>query len=274
MRLMIRHDTTYSYATPVASVIQHLRMTPRPYDGLFIRKWRVEIDADYRIDRSEDAFGNILHTFTADGPVTELRISVGGDVETSDTAGVVRRSFERFPRMFWLRDTDLTGQCARIGEWAQDIAAGEGGDALATMHALNAAIGREMRHAPGGTDTLTTASAAFGKKGGVSQDFAHVMLAGARHLDIPARFISGYRAPGGEPGPESRHSWIEAHVGGIGWIGFDPISGMSVNDRYVRVAMGMDRLDAAPIRGAQTGGSDELLSVHVSVRQGATIIDD
>lgn len=274
MRLMIRHDTTYSYATPVASVIQHLRMTPRSYDGLFVRKWRVEIDADYRIDRSEDAFGNILHTFTADGPVTELKISVEGDVETSETAGVVRRTLKLFPLLFWLRNTDLTGHCANISEWADDIAAGEGGDRLATLHALNMAVGREMQHAPGGTDTMTTASAAFERKGGVSQDFAHVLLSAMRHLQIPARFISGYHLPLEQTGPQSRHSWVEAHVDGIGWIGFDPTAGMSTNERYVRVAVGLDRLDASPVRGAQTGGSDELLTVHVNVREGAAIIED
>ena len=274
MRLMVRHETTYSYREPVTSVIQHLRMTPRPHEGLFIRKWRVEIDADYRIDRSEDAFGNVLHTFTADGPVTDLNILVDADVETSDTAGVVRRTIERFPLIFWRRHTALTPDCGNIGQWADDIAAGEGGDRLATLHALNSAVLRQMRHAPGGSDTLTTAEAAFAAKAGVSQDFAHVMLTAARRLDIPARFISGYHLPVTPAGPQSRHSWIEAYVEGIGWIGFDPTTGLSATDRYIRVAVGLDRLDASPVRGAQTGGSDELLTVLVDVRQGPSIIED
>ena len=37
----------------------------------------------------EDAFGNITHTLTVDRPVEALTLSVEGDVETFDTAGVV-----------------------------------------------------------------------------------------------------------------------------------------------------------------------------------------
>lgn len=273
MRLLVRHETTYSYATPAASIIQHLRMTPRPHEGLFVRKWRVEIDADYRLDRGEDAFGNVLHTFTADGPVTELRVVVSGDVETTDNAGVLKRANERFPLMFWMRPTRLTAACAKVQAWTNDVAAGEGGDLLSTVHALNRSLHETMEIAPGNTDTGTTASEAFEKKGGVSQDFAHVLIAAARHRGIPARCVSGYRLATG-PGPQSRHAWVEAYVQGIGWIAFDPTIGASPTDDYVRVAVGLDHLDAAPVRGAHTGGTNEILTVLVDVAQGPSIIED
>lgn len=273
MRLTIRHDTLYRYERPASSVIQQLRLTPRGYEGLFIRKWRVEIDADCRLDRSEDAFGNILHTFTADGPVDELRITVEGDVETAEAHGVLKGTLERFPFTFWQRETALTHACPEIVEFAHDIASGEGGDRLETLHALNTAIFNQMRFAVGDTDTKTTACDAFRAKSGVCQDFAHVFLAAVRSLGIPARYIGGYLLRTDVNEQEAGHAWAEAYVDGVGWIGFDPAHSLSTTERYVRVANGLDYLDAAPIRGARIGGSGESMSVSIHVSQGPVIVE-
>ena len=64
-------------------------------------------------------------------------------------------------------------------------------------------------------------------------------------------------------------SIAEALVPGLGWVGFDPANGISPTDSYVRVAIGLDYLGAAPVRGAQIGGSDEKLAVAVTVDQTA-----
>ncbi len=273
MRLSIRHDTVYRYASPAASVIQHLRLTPRGTNGLFVRRWRVEIDADCRLDRSEDAYGNIIHTFTAEGPLNEMRIAVAGDVETTDTHGLLSGALERFPLTFWQRETALTRPCPAIIEFARDIASGEGGDRLATLHAINAAIYSGMRYSVGETDTRTTACDAFTARAGVCQDFAHVFIAAACALGIPARYAGGYYLRTDMNEQEAGHAWVEAHVDGIGWISFDPTHGISVTDRYVRVAVGPDYLDAAPIRGARIGGAGETLAVTVHVEQGPLIIE-
>ena len=50
MRLKLRHATAYTYAEPARGAIQVLRLTPRNDAGQFIRQWRVEIDADGRLD--------------------------------------------------------------------------------------------------------------------------------------------------------------------------------------------------------------------------------
>lgn len=273
MRLSIRHETLYRYQTPAASVIQHLRLTPRGHNGLFVRRWRVEIDAECRLDRGEDAFGNITHTFSAEGPLNEVRIAVDGDIETSDTNGLLSGALERFPLSFWQRATPLTHPCPAITEFARDLASGEGGDRLATLHALNAAIFSGMRYSVGETDTRTTACDAFAAKAGVCQDFAHMFIAAASVLDIPARYAGGYFLRTDMTEQEAGHAWVEAYVEGIGWIGFDPTHGISVTDRYVRVAVGPDYLDAAPIRGARIGGAGETLAVSVHVTQGPVIVE-
>ena len=109
---------------------------------------------------------------------------------------------------------------------------------------------------------------------GVCQDHAHLFIACARVLGIPARYVSGYLySSGGESGSVASHAWAEAYVEGLGWVGFDPAHGVCMTDRHVRVAVGPDYLEAAPARGAQVGGADEVLAVKVNVAQGRGLIE-
>jgi transglutaminase-like putative cysteine protease len=116
------------------------------------------------------------------------------------------------------------------------------------------------------TSSASSAADAFAARHGVCQDFAHVYAAAARSLGIPARFVSGYLFKGpGEVSQEAGHAWAEAHVEGLGWLGFDPANGMCITDHHVRVAVGPDYLGAAPVRGIRTGGDGESLAVKVTV---------
>ena len=97
MRIRISHETRYRYDAPTNGVIQTLRLTPRNHDGQYVIHWRIEVTEDCRLDVHEDAFGNITHTFSADGPFEELGVQVEGEVDVQDAAGVVRGAIERFP---------------------------------------------------------------------------------------------------------------------------------------------------------------------------------
>jgi transglutaminase-like putative cysteine protease len=63
------------------------------------------------------------------------------------------------------------------------------------------------------------------------------------------------------------HSWAEAHFPGLGWVGFDPANGFCVTDQHIRVAIGLDYLGAAPVRGAHYGGGREATAVKLYVTQ-------
>ena len=90
--------------------------------------------------------------------------------------------------------------------------------------------------------------------------------AAARSLGIPARYVSGHLARSdGVQEQDASHAWAEAHVPDLGWVGFDPTNGISVTDAYIRVAIGLDYLGAAPVRGSRTGGGEETLDVKLRV---------
>ncbi|MFC7398598.1 transglutaminase domain-containing protein [Chelatococcus sp. GCM10030263] len=270
MRIRIAHATTYAYDVPARSVVQILRLTPRPNEGLRVLRWRVEVDVDSRIRAGEDSLGNITHTLSLAGPLAGLTVLVNGEVETSDTNGVVRGSVERFPDTVFLRSTPLTEADPAICDFADAIAAEHGPDRLSILHGLLRAVNREVAFDTCPTEVTTTATEAFAMRRGVCQDLSHIFIAAARHLGIPARYVSGHFARAdGMVEQEAAHAWVEAKLPDIGWVGFDPANGISPTDAHVRVAIGLDYLGAAPVRGSRYGGAGEHLNVKLTVEDAA-----
>ncbi len=267
MRLTIRHVTRYAYADPAASAVQSLRLTPRSHDGQFVRRWRIEVSADARLERREDGYGNIVHTVFADGPLDEFVITAEGDVDTEDRRGTAAGTVERHPPALYLRSTPLTAPTSELARFAKDELVRQGGKTLAALHAIMAALHRDMTFEPGSTMTGTTAGEAFAARSGVCQDFAQIFCAASRRIGVPARYVAGHYFRTDVEEQDAGHAWAEAHIEGVGWIGFDPANAVCVTDRYVRIAIGCDSFDAAPVRGTRTGGSAETLSVAVRVAE-------
>jgi transglutaminase-like putative cysteine protease len=266
MRLSIRHETTYTYAKPARRAIEVLRLTPRGHNGQFVVSWRIDVDKDCRLQRSMDPFGNTLNSFTAEGPLSGLVIVAAGSIETQDTSGVLRGQIERFQPQVFLRETRLTMADPAIRDFAESVRSNAGPDPLAVMHALMDGIGDRLVYDQNVTGAGTGSVEAFTTGHGVCQDFAHVFIAAARHLAVPARYVSGYLyRQDGQNQQKAGHAWAEALIEGLGWVGFDPANRMSPTDAYVRLAVGLDYLGAAPVRGSHYGGEGETLTVSVSV---------
>jgi transglutaminase-like putative cysteine protease len=251
-------------------VIQTLRLTPRNHDGQYVVEWRIDISEDCRLDQHEDAFGNVTHTFTADGPLTELRVRVDGEIDTQDMSGIVRGAIERFPPSLFLRETGLTRPDEGIVELSRKLHAEAEGNTLKFLHLLLERLHEDIAFDTDPTHPSTTAVEAFGIKRGVCQDLSHIFIAAAREAGVPGRYVGGYmfRADG-MVAQNAGHAWAEAFVPDLGWIGFDPANGICPTDAHIRVAVGLDYLGAAPVRGTRYGGGTEGHEVRVQVQQAA-----
>jgi transglutaminase-like putative cysteine protease len=268
MRIRISHLTSYAYRPPATSVIQMLRLTPRNHDGQYVARWRIDVSTDCRLDQHEDAFGNLTHAFSTEGPCSELAVMVEGEVETRDTQGIVRGTVERFPPSLYLRTTALTTPDAEIAAFAAARRDAADGNVLNLLHHMLERLHDDMVYDTDPTQPGTTAAEAFALKRGVCQDLTHIFIAAARSLAIPARYIGGYfRRDDDVHEQQAGHAWAEAFVPELGWVAFDPANGLCATDAHVRVAVGLDYLGAAPLRGTRYGGGDEVLSVKVLVDQ-------
>jgi transglutaminase-like putative cysteine protease len=202
-----------------------------------------------------------------DKPVSRLSVSVNGRVLTEDRAGVVSGLPHNLPPQVFCRATPLTEAGPAIVALSRTLATGPD-PALGRLHNLNARLYETMRFDTEATAADTSAEQACDAGHGVCQDFAHMFIAVARVLGIPARYISGhlFRRDGAHV-QEASHAWAEAWVGDLGWVAFDPANGISADDAYVRVACGLDYRDAAPVAGARSGGGAEELTVEVAVNE-------
>ena len=80
MRIRISHITTYRYDASPRNVAQILRLTPRNHDGQYVVSWMIDVSQDARLHRHDDAFGNLAHSFTLEGPFDALTVAVEGVV--------------------------------------------------------------------------------------------------------------------------------------------------------------------------------------------------
>lgn len=264
MRIRVRHATSYAYDHPAHGVIQALRVTPAEHDGQQVLNWRVDVDVDGLMRETRDPFGNVLHLFYAEGAVSRLTVRVTGEVEVRETAGLVRGAPEPLPPATFLRTTPLTHADPDLAAWADAIA---GEDTLGRLHRLMTELNRRMRFDAAATGVETRAAEAFREGHGVCQDYAHVFIAAALRMGVPARYVSGHLSRPEAGDQEAAHAWAEAYVPDLGWTGFDPANAVCPDQTYLRVAVGLDYLDAAPLRGARRGGGRERLSVAVLARE-------
>ena len=266
MHIHVTHETIYTYRSPVNHLIQILRLTPRGHVGQYVGNWRLEIGAECRVIRDEDSFGNITHAFSIDRETASLRVIAEGDIETEDTNGVVHGAVERLPREFYLRSSALTEADAALRALAARHASAASRDPLAALHALMLDLHQTMTFDTSATTPATSAREAFAARQGVCQDFAQIFVTVSRTLGIPARFVGGYLLRADDKAQQTAgHAWAEAYVNGLGWVGFDAANCLCVTADYVRVAAGLDSLDATPVRGAQRGGDGEAMTVRVKV---------
>jgi transglutaminase-like putative cysteine protease len=267
MRLRILHSTIYRYEPPATGVIQILRMTPGSHDGQYVAKWQIDVSTDTRLDMHQDAFGNVTHVMTH-GAIEDLNITVEGLIETHDTGGVLRGTDERFPPGLFLRRTALTEVNPAMATFARELRAEAEGDTLGFLHTLMTQVSEHMTFDEDPTNSGTSAVEAFSLKRGVCQDYAHIFIACARSGGVPARFVSGhFLRSDGMANQQAGHAWAEAYVENLGWVGFDPANSICTTDAHARVAIGLDYLGAAPVRGTRYGGGAETLTVAVNVEQ-------
>jgi len=263
MRLAVTHETVYRFDVPASRAIQTLRLTPRNTESQLVHGWRIDVSQDCRLSPVEDAFGNLTHTFSIDGPIDELSIVASGVVVTEDTSGILHKTRERLPLAVACRVTERTGAELAVRDFAASTEVL--GDRLATLHALMGRIHERVAVDPEAPVRLPAVVLAEGSA--TPADLVHLFLASARALDIPARCVAGHLFTECGASTETGHLWIEAHVGPqLGWVGFDAIENNCPTDRWIRVAVGLDALDVAPIRGVRTSAGGETVTTRITLR--------
>ena len=267
MRLGVEHITRYDYEAPVRYARQQVGLTPKDRPGQQrVIAWGVDVEGGVQQLHYTDHHGNGVDLIAVQGGAKELVIRCYGQVDLETCDGIIGAHRGAMPLWTFLRPTPLT----RAGRGVRALTAQLGrdhGSEIERAHALSALIIDRLAYRIGFTDAETTAEQALGGDGGVCQDHAHIFIAAMRHLGHPARYVSGYLMMNDRTQQDATHAWAEAYFDHIGWIGFDVSNGHSPDQRYIRVATGLDYRDAAPVRGMRYGAAQENLVVQLQVQQ-------
>ncbi|WP_420404019.1 transglutaminase family protein [Nisaea sp.] len=266
MRLRISHKTSYHYDAPVPFALQQLRKTPRSFASQSVLDWRITLEGAREELNFTDQHGNHVILCGTEPESEKVTIQVEGEVETHNTHGVLGEEGFQAPFWYYLRETPLTAQGPEVRKLLKSLDVTYDDD-ISRLHALSNLIRERVSYETGKTEVTTTAENALKAGHGVCQDHTHVMIAAARALGFSSRYVSGYLMMNDRVHQDAAHAWAEIHVIGIGWVGFDISNGISPDERYVRVACGLDYKEAAPVSGLRFGNSAESLSVNLQVEQ-------
>jgi len=260
---VVHQHIRYTYPGPIADLRQRLMIAPRGEHGGQRRIIeRLDIYPQLPTQTQSDVFGNDVIAMSAP------RIEYGLDFEY--WAIVEREAAERVhhePRSVldmpsFHQESVLTRADAALREAAEHLRP-QAEDPLDLAYAINRFVFAHMTYAFGATDVFTTAAAAFRIGKGVCQDYAHIMIAIARHCGLAARYVSGHLL--GEGGT---HAWVEILVpdgDGARVVGFDPTHDRTVTMKYIVVAVGRDYADVAPTSGVFTAAYSGELTVRKRV---------
>ena len=264
MRLSITHTTQYDYDAPVDYALQQVRLTPTDTRQQTVRNWDVAVEGGKAELSFSDQYNNHTLLVSIEPGGSSIKLTASGEVETMDSSGVLGEVYGYAPLWHFTQATDLTKPGKGIRKLARSISPD---DLLPSLHSLSAAIVQEVTYSKGQTYAATSAEEALQGGHGVCQDHAQIFIAAARAAGIPARYVSGYLMMNDRIDQEATHAWAEAHVDGLGWVGFDVSNGISPDERYVRIATGLDYRDVAPISGMRRGSAGESMIVSVQVQQ-------
>lgn len=276
-RLAVLHRTTFHYMAPVSQSVNTLHLEPRTFPYQKTLSAIIRVLPATRLQRFTDLFQNITHHFELPQPHQKLEIesrirvhnlpldisAQSRDATTADYADPAVR--ERI--WLYLQASNRVVKSADV--WRQTIDVTRD---LTSVYdkacALMAWIHESFRYAPGATAVHTNFLEAFEMRCGVCQDFTHVMLGMCRVIGVAARYASGYLYNGPTDslvGAQASHAWCEVYLPGCGWIGFDPTNNTLADDRYVKLAVGRDYDDVAPVVGSYHGTAHCRMEVAVEV---------
>ncbi len=276
MKWDIFHRTRYSYTLPVKNSFNEVRLKPLSNEEQTLDTFLLKVLPATKLSHYTDFHLNVVHHFEIMEPHSALQVESKSRVTTHPLPP--------------LGETDAPWPLARIGEalrdtrchefistsrfvddspetWRLAVEATEGQtDTWQSALAIMRHVHGHLTYVPESTTAHTHIREVLKDKRGVCQDFAHVMIGLCRAMKIPALYVSGYLAT---EAASATHAWMEVFIPGVGWRALDPTHNRQTDGQYVKIAVGRDYADVAPVSGTYLGTTERKLEVEVKIEPAA-----
>jgi transglutaminase-like putative cysteine protease len=274
MKWDITHRTQYDYASPVRGSVNELHLQPISNEQQTVESFNLEISPASRVREYHDFYSNDVHLFEITEPHSTLKIESRCLVATHMQTALALDA-RPAPRS-QLRDALNVARCYDFiqasrfvdttpATWRLAIdATPEEDDVWQSALQLMRFVHGHLSYQSNSTHVHTHMRDVLAARRGVCQDFAHVMIGLCRSLKIPALYVSGYLAT---QSASATHAWMEIFIPGLGWRGLDPTHNYQPDETYVKIAVGRDYADVAPVSGTYKGTTERTLSVEVKIKE-------
>jgi len=273
MKWDILHRTQYRYASPARESFNEVRLQPMTCEHQTVETFELKVLPAVRIQHYHDFYSNVVHHFEINEPhealviestlqaftMPPVQVNQPGAPFPLQNLGEAARSFRCYEFLNPSRYVDVEPQTWRLAVDAIDGAT----DAWQAVQAIRRFVHGYISYDPNSTSVHTHMQEVLTRRSGVCQDYSHVALGLYRSAKIPALYVSGYLAT---DNASATHAWIEVFIPGMGWRGLDPTHNCEVNENYLKIAVGRDYHDVAPVSGRYKGTLQRQMDVEVNIK--------
>ncbi len=275
MHLSISHVTKFRYSAPITESVMEVRMQPLSEGPQRCLKFDLSLRPQARVSSYRDHLGNAVHHFDIPGRHTQLVITAKSLVESLPRAEPPRAlgaaAWDELDALaaggdYWdmLAPSRFACQTELLRGFARGLGVRRRDDPLTVLRELNTAIYDAFDYVPQSTSVDSPIDVALGARKGVCQDYSNIMIALARSLRIPCRYVSGYLFHRVEyndrSAQDATHAWVEALLpakdgGDPRWVGADPTNRKLAGEEHVKIGHGRFYGDVPPIKGVYKGAA-------------------
>ena len=271
MFLQVEHTLSFEYDSYISESFLELRVQPKTTPSQTVMSFELAVGPPTRLFRYRDWNDNLTHYFTITKFHDRIEVIARSLVHTHTASPTVRsvpdlpaRDALPYPLHDFLDFGGPVQPTVALREAHRDA----GGASRAPLGEQIVALGQHIQEAFEYRKDVTrydsTTEDFLKIRGGVCQDFTHLMLGFLRLRGIPCRYVSGYlHVDRKKREPSQSHAWIEFYAPSAGWVPFDPTHNCDVDERYVVVGHGRHYDDVPPNKGIYRGGAKEALRAGV-----------
>jgi uncharacterized protein (DUF2126 family)/transglutaminase-like putative cysteine protease len=271
IQVALHHVTHYEYDRPVQLGPQVIRLRPAPHSRSRILSYSLKVEPEgHFINWQQDAFANYQARLVF--PVKTRTFKVTVDVVTEMA---VFNPFDFFLEPF--AEEVPFNYSDMVKEELQSYLMKDSKTPLFKKYLvtldrkrqrtidflvqLNQRLHQDIRYTIRMEPGVQTPEETLTRRSGSCRDSAWLLVQLFRHMNIAARFVSGYliqlapdvKSLDGPSGTEvdftDLHAWCEVYLPGAGWVGLDPTSGLLAGEGHIPLACTPQPSAAAPIEG-------------------------
>lgn len=273
MRWNVQHRTQYCYASAARESFNQLRLQPMSTLTQEVDAFSLNVSPSVPVRDYKDFYANVVHYFEVVDAHESLLIESAVRAVTRSPATLavdaipfpLERIHEaaRLVRCYeFLQESTYVGTGPDVWRLAIDAVDGLA-DTWQAARAITRFVNQHVAYASKSTSVHTHMREVLIQRKGVCQDLAHVSLGLCRALKIPALYVSGYLAT---EEANATHAWIEVFIPESGWHGLDPTHNRQPDETYLKIAVGRDYDDVAPVSGHYKGPLERQMEVTVQIQ--------